>query len=86
MVKYIYYLYEFCKSGLQTVQVFLFSVAKQCWSEWDYLKLVCSKMPPFITDDFHKLPQNIALPETKVHQLEVNVEVQGLCGNDTTVS
>ncbi len=41
-------------------------------------------MPPS-TDDYHKLLQKIEALETKIHWLEVNVEVNGLCGNDTTL-
>ncbi|KAK5894034.1 hypothetical protein CesoFtcFv8_010765 [Champsocephalus esox] len=43
-------------------------------------------MPPFSTDDFHKLLQKMAVLEMKMQRLEVNVEVNGLCcGNDTTL-
>lgn len=42
-------------------------------------------MPPS-TDDFHNHLQKIALLETKIHQLEVNVEVNGLFRTDTTLS
>lgn len=42
-------------------------------------------MPPFSTDDSLKLLQKIAVLETKIRRLEVNVEVNGLCGNDTTL-
>uniref|UniRef100_A0A0F8ASY6 Uncharacterized protein n=1 Tax=Larimichthys crocea TaxID=215358 RepID=A0A0F8ASY6_LARCR len=42
-------------------------------------------MPPFSTDDYHKLLQKIAVLETKIHRLEVNVEVNGQCGNETTL-
>ena len=42
-------------------------------------------MPPFSTDDYHKLLQKIAVLENKIHRIEVNVEVNGLCGNDTTL-
>lgn len=43
-------------------------------------------MPPFLSlDDFHKLVQKIAVLETKTHRLAVNVEVNGLCGNDSTL-
>jgi len=43
-------------------------------------------MPPFSTDDFHKLQQKMAVLERKMQRLEVNVEVNGLwCGNNTTL-
>ncbi|CAI5657641.1 unnamed protein product [Oreochromis niloticus] len=42
-------------------------------------------MPSLSTDDYHKLLQKIAVLETKIHRLEVNVEVNGLCGNETTL-
>lgn len=42
-------------------------------------------MPPLSTEDYHKLLQKIVVLETKIHRLEVNVEVNGLCGNDTTL-
>ena len=42
-------------------------------------------MPPFSTDDYHKLLQKIAVLETKIYRLEVNVEVNGICGNDSTL-
>ena len=42
-------------------------------------------MPPLSADDYHKLLQKIAVLETKIHRLEVNVEVNGLGGNDTTL-
>lgn len=51
-------------------------------------KLISLKMPPLSTDDYHKLLQKIAVLETKIHRLEVNVEVNGLNGlggNDTTL-
>lgn len=41
-------------------------------------------MPPFTVDNFQKIIQNIAVLETKVHWIEVHVEVNGLCGNDNT--
>nr|XP_040025023.1 uncharacterized protein LOC120812889 [Gasterosteus aculeatus aculeatus] len=43
-------------------------------------------MPPFSTEDYHKLLQKILLPETKVNRLEVNVEANGPCGNNTTLA
>ena len=43
-------------------------------------------MPPFSTDNYYKLLQKIAVLETKIHQLEVNMKVNGLCGNDTTLT
>lgn len=43
------------------------------------------KMPPFSTDDYHKLLQKIAVPEIKIHRLEVNMEVNGQYGNETTL-
>ncbi len=46
--------------------------------------LISNKMPPFSTDDFYKLLQKVTVLETKIQRLEVNVEVNGLCGNDTT--
>ena len=42
-------------------------------------------MPPFSTEDYHKLLQKIAVLETKMHRLEVNVEINGQYGNDTTL-
>ncbi|KAK0132302.1 hypothetical protein N1851_032898 [Merluccius polli] len=42
-------------------------------------------MPPFSTDDYHKLLQKIAVLETKILRLEVNVEVNGQYGNETTL-
>ena len=42
-------------------------------------------MPPFSTDDYHKLLQKIAVLETKIQRLEVNVEVNGQYGNETTL-
>ncbi|XP_034536948.1 uncharacterized protein LOC117811039 [Notolabrus celidotus] len=42
-------------------------------------------MPPFTVDDFQKILQKIAVLETKMHRIEVNVEVNGLCGNDATL-
>uniref|UniRef100_A0A667WYM3 SGNH hydrolase-type esterase domain-containing protein n=1 Tax=Myripristis murdjan TaxID=586833 RepID=A0A667WYM3_9TELE len=42
-------------------------------------------MPPFSTDDYHKLLQKITVLENKIHRLELNVEVNGLCGNNTTL-
>jgi len=47
--------------------------------------LISNKIPPYSMDDFHKLLQKIAVLETKIHRLEVNVEGDGLCGNDTTL-
>lgn len=44
-----------------------------------------SKMLPFSTDDYHRLLQKIAVLETKIHRLEVNVKVNEQCGNDTTI-
>ncbi|KAK0145679.1 hypothetical protein N1851_015398 [Merluccius polli] len=42
-------------------------------------------MPPFSTDDYYKLLQKIAVLETKILRLEVNVEVNGQYGNETTL-
>ena len=42
-------------------------------------------MPPLSVDDYYKLLQKIAVLETKIHRLEVNVEINGLGGNDTTL-
>lgn len=42
-------------------------------------------MPPLSMDDYSKLLQKITVLETKVQRLEVNVEINGLCGNDTTI-
>lgn len=42
-------------------------------------------MPLFYTDDYHKLLQKIAVLETKINRLEINVEVNGLYGNDSTL-
>ena len=42
-------------------------------------------MPPFSTDDYYSLLQKIAVLEMKIHCLEVNVAVNGLCGNETTL-
>ena len=42
-------------------------------------------MPPFSTDDFHKPLQKMAVLEMKMQRLEVNVEVNGLGWNDTTL-
>ncbi|KAK0155797.1 hypothetical protein N1851_001700 [Merluccius polli] len=42
-------------------------------------------MPPFSTDDYHKVLQKIAVLETKILRLEVNVEVNGQYGNETTL-
>ncbi|KAK0142200.1 hypothetical protein N1851_020137 [Merluccius polli] len=42
-------------------------------------------MPPFSLADYHKLLQKIAVLETKVLRLEVNVEVNGQYGNETTL-
>ncbi|CAI5677846.1 unnamed protein product [Oreochromis niloticus] len=42
-------------------------------------------MPSLSTDDYHSLLQKISVLETKIHRLEVNVEVNGLCGNETTL-
>jgi len=41
-------------------------------------------VPPFSTDDNYSLLQKIAVLEMKINRLEVNVEVNGLCGNETT--
>ncbi|CAJ1076251.1 uncharacterized protein LOC118313818 [Xyrichtys novacula] len=41
-------------------------------------------MPPFSTDDYHKLLQKIAVLETKINRLEANVDRNGRCGNETT--
>lgn len=42
-------------------------------------------MPPHPSaDDYHKLLQKIAVLETKIHRLEVNAEVNRLCGSETT--
>ena len=49
------------------------------------VRLTSNKMPPFSTDDYYSLLQKIAVLETKIHRLEVNVEVNGLCGNETTL-
>ena len=38
-----------------------------------------------MVDDYDKHLQKIAVLETKIHHLEVNVEVNVLCGNDTTL-
>ena len=35
--------------------------------------------------NFQKILQKIAELETKIHQIEVNVEMNGLCGNETTL-
>ncbi|KAK0147921.1 hypothetical protein N1851_012381 [Merluccius polli] len=42
-------------------------------------------MPPFSLADYHKLLQKIAVLETKFLRLEVNVEVNGQYGNETTL-
>ena len=42
-------------------------------------------MPPFSIEDYYKLLQKIAVLETKIYRLEVNLEVNGSCGNDTTL-
>ncbi|KAK0150773.1 hypothetical protein N1851_008116 [Merluccius polli] len=42
-------------------------------------------MPPFSTDDYYKLLQKIAVLETKILRLEVNMEVNGQYGNETTL-
>ncbi|KAK0151164.1 hypothetical protein N1851_007738 [Merluccius polli] len=42
-------------------------------------------MPPFSTDDYYKLLQKIAVLETNILRLEVNVEVNGQYGNETTL-
>ncbi|XP_070830742.1 biliverdin reductase A isoform X3 [Chaetodon trifascialis] len=42
-------------------------------------------MPLFSTDDLYKLLQQVAVLETKVQRLEINTEVNGLCGNDSTL-
>ncbi|CAJ1085617.1 uncharacterized protein LOC118313818 [Xyrichtys novacula] len=41
-------------------------------------------MPPFSTDDYHKLLQKIAVLETKINRIEANVDRNGRCGNETT--
>ncbi|KAK0150005.1 hypothetical protein N1851_009239 [Merluccius polli] len=43
------------------------------------------EMPPFSMDEYHKLLQKIAVLETKILRLEVNVEVNGQYGNETTL-
>ncbi|XP_061915766.1 uncharacterized protein LOC133658135 [Entelurus aequoreus] len=43
-------------------------------------------MPPFSTEDYHKLLQKILLLEIKMNRLEVNLEVNGQCGNNTTLA
>lgn len=43
-------------------------------------------MPPFSKDDVYKRLKNTAALETKIHRLEVNVEENVLCGNDSTLS
>ena len=48
-------------------------------------KLISSKMPPFSTDDYHKLLQKIAVMETKIRQLELNAEVNGHYMDETTL-
>ena len=48
-------------------------------------KLISNKMPPFSTDDYYKLLQKIAVLETKILRLEVNMEVNGQYGNETTL-
>ena len=42
-------------------------------------------MPPFSTDDYYKLLQKVAVLETKIQRLKVNVEVNGQYGNETTL-
>uniref|UniRef100_A0A8C9XI99 OSK domain-containing protein n=1 Tax=Sander lucioperca TaxID=283035 RepID=A0A8C9XI99_SANLU len=42
-------------------------------------------MPPFSVEDYYKLLQKIVILETKLQRLEVNLEVNGSCGNDTTL-
>lgn len=42
-------------------------------------------MPPFPTDDYHKLLRKITLQEMKIHRLEVDVEVNGQYVNETTL-
>ena len=41
-------------------------------------------MPPFSTDDYYRLLQKMAVLETKIRRLEVNVEVNGLGENNIT--
>ena len=36
-------------------------------------------MPAFTVDDFQNILQKITVLETKIHQIEVNVEMNGLC-------
>jgi len=43
------------------------------------------RMPTFSTDDFDKLLQKIAVMELKIHQLEVNYDVNAAYGNETTL-
>ncbi|XP_034005651.1 guanylate kinase 1b isoform X1 [Trematomus bernacchii] len=42
-------------------------------------------MPQFSTDDFHKRLQKMAVLEMKMQRLQLNVEVNGLGWNDTTL-
>ena len=42
-------------------------------------------MPPFSKDDYYKLLQTITILEMKVQRLEVNLEVNGQYGNETTL-
>lgn len=49
-----------------------------------YQKPSSTNMPPVSMDDYHKLLQKIAVLETKIHRLEVNMEVNGQYGNETT--
>ncbi|XP_061895699.1 uncharacterized protein grxcr1a isoform X1 [Entelurus aequoreus] len=43
-------------------------------------------MPPFSTEDYHKLLKKILLLEIKMNRLEVNLEVNGQCGYNTTLA
>lgn len=36
-------------------------------------------------NNYHKLLQKAAVLKTKIHQLEINTEVNGLCRNDSTL-
>lgn len=87
---YFYHFYCFFSTvrvwPTNSTSLLLWHCTEPQWPEaWDYLKLVSSKTPPFSTDDFYKLLQKIAALETKIRQLDVNVEVNGLCGNNTTL-
>ena len=42
-------------------------------------------MPSVSTEDYLSLLQKITVMEMKIQRLEVNVEVNGLCGNETTL-